>query len=104
MFSTPANPFLCPNTEAGCQLSLIQAFVGSVQGLGSNKNRKQQGKGIIFLSVWEAKKCPCTETLSASVTHPRDWPGPWGDLYFLSLLLLLLLLSCFSRVRLCATP
>lgn len=37
--SLPANPFLRPNAEAGCQLSLIQALVGSVQeraGEGDN--------------------------------------------------------------------
>ena len=34
---------------------------------------------------------------------PVFWPGEFPGLYSL-LLLLLLLLSCFSRVRLCATP
>ena len=34
---------------------------------------------------------------------PVFWPGEFPGLYSL-LLLLMLLLSCFSRVRLCATP
>ena len=66
-------------------------------------------------SLWLISRVPCPSSLRDNCSKPpwrrmaplRQWLSTYMPVYtysFLGLVLLLLLLSCFSRVRLCATP